>query len=1522
MHTVGRSRRTSTKRNLTLTAAAAVATLALCGRHAEAGLTHRYSFEGNLNDSVGTLNGTAGGTDPTAFSNGTLLFTGTPGAAGNYVQLPAGLLPTGATSSVTLESFGNYRDTGDWPRIFDFGSGQAVNFFLTPRAGGGTDVRVRIKTTQTNAETGPIAAGSVLYGVDQTYTVVLDGVAKTLTMYRNGGLMGSAAITSSLDALAQTQNYLGKSQYPDANLGGAMDEFRVYDNALDQRQVIINHVLGSNTLTLSGTNSLTAAGPTDWTNNAAWSNGAKPVKTEFVNVTNGGSVNITSNVGAVPFTVVSNGTVNFNNTGRLYTGLDMAPGNSGSVTINLNAGSLLDTPRIFIDGGSGTNGTGAKIINFNGGTLHTAGQFTMQGTNLTTNVNADTTFDTDFGTVTWGVPLTLAAGAQNALLTKTGVGTLSFPGGYNGRLSVEMGVLAVGGNLPNTADLQLGRGTNGATLQFNAGVTVGAAKIVVGDNSTGGTFAITGNANATSTLPTLQLNRSLTINQVNTTGNNALNLGDINDGAPGGSDTLSRTLTFNNVGLVNVTGNITDPIAGIFLVKNNTGRTVLSGTNTFIGGTIVNTGILQYASPAAMGDFSFIENTVVLVNANGVVAPTATFGPLQPNLLGHIGNASTGGVGLIGDSAENLNFGSLPGLFLGSIVANSTYTGTLTPGGGNYRLGGGGGQITIPNANQLTGGNGLIVGGPNGGTGSVANTGGTVLLTAASNNYTGGTTLRANVTLQLTDKAQIGTGGLGFNGGNLRITGAAPFNWTTPVELTGGTTTITVDTTGGASFTAGMIPSNTNNTTLIKAGLGNMNISGTVNVNAGNVHVDGGTLTAGAGTVLTTGAFGSVGRLSGQTGTLIVKDDARYSVNGDFNISDLTNTVGYLFVQNTATLTPRTLYVGKGGTAQGIAVQSGGSVTSLAGPGDWRIGGGTGTGDVNSVGTYDLTAGTFSTTGNLQVGAFGQGTMYIAGGGTAGTTAGFPVIGRFTTGYGTLNVTNGSFTQGGTGQFMILGEQGTGILNVGGGTSAATVTVNGPQLRLGHTATGVGFANVAANGTIQARAINSALGTAVGVLNLHGGTLKAAAAGTFVSNLTNAFVWSEGGTIDSNGFDVTVAQPLVAPTGSGVSGVTITPPGANYVGHPLVKFTGGGGTGAAGVAVTDANGTVTGVQITNPGVGYTAAPTVQLLGAGPIGAGTAAATATIAAVAPSGGITKVGNGVLTLSSPANTYAGPTTVNAGTLRVTGSVFPSSGITVNNAATFEAPVTQKVRALTVAPGGTAVLPNPATGKTVLTVGDGATAASPLVLNAGASYGNLDLASNAMVVDVAPGAETATLTTVRQATLSAFAAGAWTGNGLRSASVTAANRQAIGFGLPADVPTAVTGGLFYGAAADDSSVVVRTTVAGDATLDSVVNFDDLLALAKSYNRTDAYWARGDFDYNAIVNFDDLLILAKNYNQVAAAPTVPSASAAFNADVAAAFAQAAVPEPAAAGILCGAALALAGGRRRRRRRDRPSQA
>ena len=61
----------------------------------------------------------------------------------------------------------------------------------------------------------------------------------------------------------------------------------------------------------------------------------------------------------------------------------------------------------------------------------------------------------------------------------------------------------------------------------------------------------------------------------------------------------------------------------------------------------------------------------------------------------------------------------------------STFTGTITPAGNTYRLGGGSGTLTLPNANQLTG------------TASVLATNGGEVRITGSNNYTGPTRIIA-----------------------------------------------------------------------------------------------------------------------------------------------------------------------------------------------------------------------------------------------------------------------------------------------------------------------------------------------------------------------------------------------------------------------------------------------------------------------------------------------------------------------------------------------------------------------------------------------------------------------------------------------------------------------------------------------------------------------------------------------------------------------------------------------------------
>jgi hypothetical protein len=107
----------------------------------------------------------------------------------------------------------------------------------------------------------------------------------------------------------------------------------------------------------------------------------------------------------------------------------------------------------------------------------------------------------------------------------------------------------------------------------------------------------------------------------------------------------------------------------------------------------------------------------------------------------------------------------------------------------------------------------------------------------------------------------------------------------------------------------------------------------------------------------------------------------------------------------------------------------------------------------------------------------------------------------------------------------------------------------------------------------------------------------------------------------------------------------------------------------------------------------------------------------------------------------------------------------------------------------------------------------------------------------------------------------------------------------------------------------------LAGDATFDDRVDFNDLVKLAQNYNTSGGLtWREGDFTFDGAVDFNDLVKLAQNYNTGpgVAGLSVPGAPEGFDRDVAAAFAT--VPEPSAVAFLLSAGVVTAVGRRRRR--------
>jgi hypothetical protein len=195
-----------------------------------------------------------------------------------------------------------------------------------------------------------------------------------------------------------------------------------------------------------------------------------------------------------------------------------------------------------------------------------------------------------------------------------------------------------------------------------------------------------------------------------------------------------------------------------------------------------------------------------------------------------------------------------------------------------------------------------------------------------------------------------------------------------------------------------------------------------------------------------------------------------------------------------------------------------------------------------------------------------------------------------------------------------------------------------------------------------------------------------------------------------------------------------------------------------------------------------------------------------------------------------------------------------------------------------------------------------------------GRLDLARGAAIVN-----DPASTPLARIATDVArgYHNGDWNGPGILSSDAAAApSRYAVGYAQASTVLTADQ--TFFGQVVDPTDILIRFTLAGDATLDGEVDFNDLTKLAQNYNAP-GDWSRGDFTYDGVVDFNDLVKLAQNYNgSLGISAPLPGASASFESDLARAFAS--VPEPSLLAPAAGFAfIALLNSRRLRPRRLRP---
>jgi len=220
------------------------------------GLTHRWSFNGDLKDSIG-------GQDATAyiytFTNGNSELALTPASGSSkksYVDLGSNILPRDG-SPATIEIWATQREVRNFSRIFDVGvdGSDYVTMSWTKSEGINTDmIRIRKGASSVSNKMAPYTLGTEFHIALVLYPLPNDG-GWVATAYKQDAVTGETLKSTSftnatwtLPSLVQTYCYLGRSVQSDADAAANYNEVRIWNRALSEWELAANVRAGPDVL--------------------------------------------------------------------------------------------------------------------------------------------------------------------------------------------------------------------------------------------------------------------------------------------------------------------------------------------------------------------------------------------------------------------------------------------------------------------------------------------------------------------------------------------------------------------------------------------------------------------------------------------------------------------------------------------------------------------------------------------------------------------------------------------------------------------------------------------------------------------------------------------------------------------------------------------------------------------------------------------------------------------------------------------------------------------------------------------------------------------------------------------------------------------------------------------------------------------------------------------------------------------------------------------------------------------------
>ncbi|MEI6604310.1 MAG: autotransporter-associated beta strand repeat-containing protein [Verrucomicrobiota bacterium] len=938
----------------------------------------------------------------------------------------------------------------------------------------------------------------------------------------------------------------------------------------------------------------------------------------------------------------------------------------GSGIIDVLTGTILSYGGIITSNGSGTGGLtkmGAGTLVLSGSNLYTGDTAIAVGT-LRLGSGTVIPYGLGKGNVAVSGILDLYGNSASinglsgaGTVTSGAAGSVTLSVGGNNQTSTFSGAIQNGSGGGTLALTKTGSGTLtlSGTNTFTGGVTINGGVLQLASagalNSASPNSLLFGPSAAVGTK--LQLNgNNLTVSSLAT------------DATPGtvvveDANAAAATLTINQTSSTIFAGVLQNGTGGgtLSLTKSGAGILTLSGTNSYTGTTTISAGTLALSNGSAIAD----TGAVVLANTAGatlLLNASETIGSLAG------GGASGGNVTLQGFT-----------LTTGGANSSTTYSGVISGAGSLVKTGSGG--FTLANGNSFTG--------------TTTIKSGSIILGVLN-------ALPTATALTLGDGSTHANGSLKLNGFSQTLAGLTTAGAGTTNSVVNGSATavsLTLNIAVSSSFGGILGGGGTyeNNFNLLKTGVGTLTLSGS-NTFSGTTTISQGTLSAiNLTNALGTGASAVILGDASNTGWL-----AYTGSSATFSRGFTVNAGGGEIDTTTA---GQTLTLSTGNVAASGALTLGGSgnisITSNI----------TGTGSLNKTGTGTLTlsgSNTYSGATNLK-----NGTLVLAVNDT-----GLKSTTTLTLGDATLN-TNGvlkldghtqtlaglSVAGSGTGNHLIGGNNAlsTLTLNIGasntfagilGGsgtnennlalikTGSGTLTLSGANTHTGGTTVSAGILSIS---------LDSNLGGTSGGVVLNGGTLSANSSFTIGSRsiVLGPTSGSGSGTLDVLTGNTLTYGGVLANNGSGIGSLIKTSPGtlilsgaSSYSGSTSIL------DGSLSLGVSNALPIGTSLTLgasTTGGILKLNGKSQELAGLAAFGGGTnrivngnltistltlnIASSATYTAYFGGSGtnennfnLTKTGIGTLTISG-ANTYAGNTTVSAGTLKIGSSVTIPSG-----------------------------------------------------------------------------------------------------------------------------------------------------------------------------------------------------------------------------------------------------------------------